>query len=130
MFLEPFVKDRVYLNISELLQQKHITQKQLAQKVKMKPSSVSRVLSGKYNLKLDTIKKIAKALNVSYEYLTDNKNFSEKEKEKENENSDSETSENLKKKLLYKTEENEMLKHQIEILKDTVKLLEQKVKKC
>ena len=126
MFLEPFVKDRVYLNISELLQQKHITQKQLAQKVKMKPSSVSRVLSGKYNLKLDTIKKIAKALNVSYEYLTDNKNFSEKE----NENSDSETSENLKKKLLYKTEENEMLKHQIEILKDTVKLLEQKVKKC
>ena len=124
------MKDRVYLNISELLQQKHITQKQLAQKVKMKPSSVSRVLSGKYNLKLDTIKKIAKALNVSYEYLTDNKNFSEKEKEKENENSDSETSENLKKKLLYKTEENEMLKHQIEILKDTVKLLEQKVKKC
>ncbi len=120
------MKDRVYLNISELLQQKHITQKQLAQKVKMKPSSVSRVLSGKYNLKLDTIKKIAKALNVSYEYLTDNKNFSEKE----NENSDSETSENLKKKLLYKTEENEMLKHQIEILKDTVKLLEQKVKKC
>jgi len=122
--------DKTYLKILETLKQKHITQKDLAKKIKSKPSSVSRMLSGKYTLKLDTIQKIAKALNISVEdLLNGNKNFSDvnvslfnsgKQQQEINKNN-SLTMEILKEKLKVKEEK-------IKFLEEKIKFLEEKRK--
>jgi len=120
--------DKIHLKILEVLKQKRITQKELAKKIKSKPSSVSRMLSGNYVLKLDTIQKIAKALNISAEdLLNGNKNFSDvnvsffnsgKNQQSINKNSLTETVEILKEKLKVKDEKIKFLEEKIKFLEN------------
>lgn len=60
---------KTYLKILEVLRKKHISQKYLAEKIKIKPSSLSRMLSGKYKVKLENLEKIAKFLDMPVSFF-------------------------------------------------------------
>ncbi len=105
-----------------------ISQIKLAEMLNKTRQTVAAYESGKYLPSITTLNKIAKVLSVPVEYFMNDRNFyQDTNMEKQNVfNVDSETE--LRKQLLNKTEENKMLKRQIEVLKDTVKLLELKLK--
>ena len=48
-----------------------ISQRDLAKKMKIAPQTVSQFLGGKYNLRTDTVEKIAKALGAPGNYFFD-----------------------------------------------------------
>lgn len=52
------------LRIKEILGKKNITAKELATKIGMSETSLSRIVSGKQNPSINTLEKIAKILNV------------------------------------------------------------------
>ncbi len=60
---------KTYLKILEVLRKRHISQKSLAEQIKIKPSSLSRMLSGKYKVKLENLEKIAKILNLPVSFF-------------------------------------------------------------
>ncbi|MGE4385621.1 MAG: helix-turn-helix domain-containing protein [Endomicrobiaceae bacterium] len=62
---------KTYLKILEILRKKHISQKYLAEKIKIKPSSLSRMLSGKYKVKLENLEKIANVLEMPVSFFLD-----------------------------------------------------------
>ncbi len=61
----------LFLKVLKLLRQNDMTQTQLAKKIGISQSSLSKVLSGNYTAKVDTAKKIAKVFNVPAGYLID-----------------------------------------------------------
>lgn len=60
---------KTYLKILEVLRKRHISQKSLAEQIKIKPSSLSRMLSGKYKVKLENLEKIAKILDLPVSFF-------------------------------------------------------------
>ena len=116
--------DKINFKILNIIKQKHITQKDLAKKMKIKPSSISRMLSGKYHLKLDTVQKIAKALNISVEdLLDDNKNFSDVNLSIFNTGKNQQT---INKNTV--PEQISILKEKLQLREEKIKLLEEKIK--
>ena len=49
-----------------------ISQRELAKKMKVAPQTVSQFLGGKYDLRMETIEKISKALGAPGNYFFDN----------------------------------------------------------
>ncbi len=66
-------KNALFFKVLELLKEKGLTQTQLAQKAGLSQPSLSKILSGRYKTKNETIKKLAKALEVPTSYLADNR---------------------------------------------------------
>lgn len=60
-------RNELYLNVTRILRAKRMQQKELAEKMGVAPAALSKALSG--NPTLDTIRKIAKALDVSIKSL-------------------------------------------------------------
>jgi len=58
-----------YLKVKTFMDQKNIKQKQLAQKMGWLPYRVSQLLNGKNNPKIETLQKLAKALDVDLNFL-------------------------------------------------------------
>lgn len=56
-------QDEIAVQLSSLLKQKGLTQKEFAKKTGMKQSQLSKILAGNANLTLKTISKIETALN-------------------------------------------------------------------
>ena len=54
----------VHYRIKEICSEKGITQKELAAKVELSSTSLSRIITGDQKPSLDTLEKIASALNV------------------------------------------------------------------
>lgn len=54
----------VHYRIKEICSEKSITQKELAAKVELSTTSLSRIITGDQKPSLDTLEKIASALNV------------------------------------------------------------------
>lgn len=65
---------KTYLKILEVLRKRHISQKYLAEKIKIKPSSLSRMLSGKHKVKLGNLEKISKVLDLPVSFFLENNN--------------------------------------------------------
>lgn len=61
--------DRVTVNIKEILQNLGWTQDDLAHEMQMDPSNLSKKLRQKNSARLDTIERIAEALNVDISEL-------------------------------------------------------------
>ena len=70
-------KNILFFKVLELLKEKKMTQTELAELAGISQPSLSKILSGKYETKIETTKKLAKALNVPISYLIDDsqKNF-------------------------------------------------------
>lgn len=66
---------KTYLKILEVLRKRHISQKHLAEKIKIKPSSLSRMLSGKHKVKLENLEKISKVLDLPVSFFLENNNY-------------------------------------------------------
>ena len=67
-------RNELYLNVTRILRAKRMQQKDLAEKMGVAPAALSKALTG--NPTLDTIRKIAKALDVSIKSLfEDNKSI-------------------------------------------------------
>lgn len=120
-------KNDFYIKVVKLLKANNMTQLELAKKAGIPQPSLSRILSGKHTTQIETIEKIAAALNTSVGDLWDDKNFLQ------NVNIGTrntiEIKNSFQKKLDEQTAENNILKKQIEVLKDTIKLLELKLSK-
>jgi transcriptional regulator with XRE-family HTH domain len=58
--------------IKELLEKNHMTQFELAKRIKLTPTSLSRYLKGTQEPKLEVIVKMANVFNVSIDYLIGN----------------------------------------------------------
>ena len=120
-------KNDFYIKVVKLLKANNMTQSELAKKAGIPQPSLSRILSGKHTTQIETIEKIAAALNTSVGDLWDDKNFLQ------NVNIGTrntiEIKNSFQKKLDEQTAENNILKKQIEVLKDTIKLLELKLSK-
>lgn len=120
-------KNDFYIKVIKLLKENNMTQSELAKKAGIPQPSLSRILSGKHTTQIETIEKIAAALNTSVGDLWDDKNFLQ------NVNIGTKNSIEIKnsfqKQLDDRTAENNILKKQIEVLKDTIKLLELKLSK-
>lgn len=120
-------KNDFYIKVVKLLKERNMTQSELAKKAGIPQPSLSRILSGKHTTQIETIEKIAAALNTSVGDLWDDKNFLQ--------NVNIGTRNTIKinnsfqKQLDDRTAENNILKKQIEVLKDTIKLLELKLSK-
>ena len=52
------------MRIKELLKEKGVTQKELAKRMGISDGAVSQILGGQYSPKLDTLQRIAQALEV------------------------------------------------------------------
>lgn len=65
-------KNELYFNVTRLLRAKQMQQKELAKKMGVAPAFLSKALTG--NPTLDTIRKIAKALDVSITRLFESLN--------------------------------------------------------
>lgn len=63
--------EKCMLKVKELMKEKRINQKELAQLSGITESSVSRYLKGNRTPRIDIIVNFAKALNVDIEYLMD-----------------------------------------------------------
>lgn len=57
--------------LQELMDERGMKQADLARKIDTNRSTIKTMLSGKYEPKLRTAKKVADALDVSLEYFTD-----------------------------------------------------------
>lgn len=68
---EPELYRRVAARIKALRTERGITQQQLAAMIDYEKSNMSRLESGKVNIKLNTIYKIAQALKISMSELVD-----------------------------------------------------------
>lgn len=66
------MKNEFTKNLKRIMFDKGITQKELAKKLRTTQSFISAYQTGARNPKFETIEKIAKALNVSVEDLTNN----------------------------------------------------------
>lgn len=55
--------------VKKLMFEKNINQRKLAKKVNMTDTSISFILSGKRRPSIQTVLKIANALDVDYQYL-------------------------------------------------------------
>lgn len=55
--------------VKKLMFEKNINQRKLAKKVNMTDTSISFILTGKRRPSIQTVLKIANALDVNYEYL-------------------------------------------------------------
>lgn len=71
-------RDNIAFKIGYYMKKNGLTQKQLADKIGVKPQQVNRILKGKYDFKHSTLFKIQKALNIK---LVDSKINSEEEEE-------------------------------------------------
>ena len=60
--------------IKELLEKEHMTQFELAKRINLTPTSLSRYLKGTQEPKLEVIVKMANEFNVSIDYLIGTKN--------------------------------------------------------
>ncbi len=56
--------------LSLVLKERNITQRQLAEKINTTETALSRYVNGSRKPRMDNLLKIARALNVSVEYLT------------------------------------------------------------
>jgi len=56
---------RIATRILQTLQVKNMTQKELAEKLEVSPQALTRIVKGRQNLTLQTIRKIEKALNIT-----------------------------------------------------------------
>lgn len=120
-------KNDFYIKVVKLLKANNMTQSELAKKAGIPQPSLSRILSGKHTTQIETIEKIAAALNTSVGDLWDDKNFLQNVNI--GKNNTIEIKNSFQKKLDEQTAENNILKKQIEVLKDTIKLLELKLSK-
>ena len=57
-------RDNIAFKIGYYMKKNGLTQKQLAEKIQVKPQQVNRILKGKYDFKHSTLFKIQKALNI------------------------------------------------------------------
>lgn len=55
----------IALSISAALKEKKMTQKELAQLLNVKPQALTRIMKGRQNLTISTIRKIERVLNIS-----------------------------------------------------------------
>ena len=60
---------RIALELAKLRRDKKVTQAELAARLKTTTSVVSRIESGNQNVSVDTVEKIAEALNKTVEFL-------------------------------------------------------------
>lgn len=63
------MKGELVRRIAEELQKEKMSQKQLAERLNLSESAVSRIISGEREIKSDTLANIATALNVTVAYL-------------------------------------------------------------
>ena len=63
------INENAALKIIELLDERKITQKALAEHLGIQPNTISGWLSGKHKISLENVYKIAKFLNVSVDYI-------------------------------------------------------------
>ncbi|MBQ3835434.1 MAG: helix-turn-helix transcriptional regulator [Elusimicrobia bacterium] len=100
--------NNLFFKVLKLLKEKGLTQTELAKKAGLTQPSLSRILAGKYEIKINNLEKIAKALDVPISYLVS----SETQK-----NSDID-----KEKLAIKDQEIKLLKEKIAFLEKQLKL--------
>lgn len=67
--------ERFITNVTKLLKNKNMSQRQLASKSNISPASLTRYLSGELEPKIDVVNNIAKALDVSIVDLIGEKDF-------------------------------------------------------
>jgi transcriptional regulator with XRE-family HTH domain len=95
-----------HIKIVTLLKERKITQLELAKMIMVDPASLSRSLSGTYRISLHTLRKISKALNKPLSYF-----INDDIKEQTNDN------ELLKKELENQNLRIKLLEKEIELLK-------------
>ncbi len=115
--------NRLFFKVLEILKEKQMTQTELAKKAGITQPSLSRILAGKYNVKISILEKIAEALDVPAGYLLEEQEFFEK-KEAEKKESDT-VGNNLIIKLIE--EQNQKFEEKIKRLENEIELM--KVKK-
>ncbi len=118
------IKD-LSLKVSILLKEKGLTQTKLADRIGITQAALSKILSGKNSIKLTTVQNIAKALDVSAEYLINdknNKNISDNARQKEND-----VNVNLIIKLVEKN--SKLIDEQNKVIEEMKKSFEEKMKR-
>ena len=63
--------ERIYIGkrVAMLRVERGMSQKELAEKAGIKPGNVLRIETGKYNIGLDILSKVAKALNIEFDFV-------------------------------------------------------------
>ncbi|MFA7074238.1 MAG: helix-turn-helix transcriptional regulator [Endomicrobiaceae bacterium] len=118
---------KTYLKILEILRKKHISQKYLAEKIKIKPSSLSRMLSGKYKVKLENLEKIANVLEMPVSFFLDSNDNMYDRKQTDNFHQINENFslykevDSIKKEIDFLKKENALLKKETLKLKSKLK---------
>ncbi len=62
---------KIAIKIRKILKDKNLKQIDLAERMGVSPQQVNKILSGKENLCIETITKVAKALELSFSQITD-----------------------------------------------------------
>ena len=62
---------KIAIKIRKILKDKNLKQIDLAERMGVSPQQVNKILSGKENLCIETIAKVAKALDLSFSQITD-----------------------------------------------------------
>ncbi len=62
---------KIAMKIRKILKDKNLKQTDLAERMGVSPQQVNKILSGKENLCIETIIKVAKALDLSFSQITD-----------------------------------------------------------
>ncbi len=110
----------LYFKVLKLLKEKNLTQTQLAEKIGITQSSLSKILSGKYSTKITTAQKLAKVLNVSADYFinSDEKNSKKENIEDKNYLNLTSKMELLEEKMKRYEAENALLRKELELIKN------------
>lgn len=72
VFMTRKQSENVAQKIKIFMMKNGISQRELAKKMKVAPQTVSQFLGGKYDLRMETIEKISKALGAPVNYFFDN----------------------------------------------------------
>lgn len=78
---EDWDADRIYFGqrIAQLRNERGMTQQELADKTGLSRNHISRIETGQYNVKLDILVSVAKALKMRMDFVSDGDNYDENE---------------------------------------------------
>lgn len=112
-------KNNLFFKVLELLKEKNMTQTELAKKAGLTQPSLSRILAGKYEIKITNLEKIANVLDVPVSYLVDNNEI------KSDTSTDKKSTNDFLKEILK--ENNNLILKRIEEIETTIKSIKKDI---